>query len=146
MARKARDYRAEERRRNERARAAGFTSRGQQRRAIASGKAAPLNPKRTEWFKAGFKSLRAYKRAVDDSEDWSAAHARHSIAEYNPDEYEPDIPAAVYTKAYSDAFVYGPERYANVRHSGGSDALFHFLVEVTGYLSAKEYDDKYPAD
>lgn len=167
MARKQRDYRAEEARRNARARERGFTSRGQQRRAIERGKVPALAPSRlrsqrtidaqrerearerreaTSWFRAGFSSERQYRNAKDKAEDWSALHAGTGIARYD---YEANavegITMAAYTKAYMDAFVSGPQRYKAVRRSGGSDALYHYFVTVTEHYSPDEYESRYGA-
>lgn len=163
MAKRQRDYRAEEARRNARARERGYSSRGQQRRAIERGKIAPLAPKlvrsprtiaaqrerekrerreTTSWYKAGFTSERKYRSAKDASIDWSALHAGTHIAEYDPDN-APGWTKAAYTKAYYDAFVSGPERYKAVRRSGGSAALYHYFVVVTEYYSPDEYETRY---
>lgn len=166
MARR-RDYKAEEARRNARARAAGFSSRGQQRRAIERGKVPALAPQRlrnprtikaqqerdarakresTSWFRAGFTSERQYRKAKDQAADWSALHAGTTIAKFD---YEANavsgVTKAAYTKAYVDAFVSGPERYKAVRRSGGSPALYRYFVTVTEHYSPDEYETRYGA-
>lgn len=165
MARRQRDYKAEQQRRNELARARGFSSRGQQRRKIERGIIPPIAPQRVRspktisaqrqresrerqatswWGKAGFTSERQYRTARDRSEDWSALHAGTRIAQY---EYEdnavPGVTKAEYTKAYFQAFVSGPERYAAVRKAGGSAALRRYFVDITGHYSPDEYEARY---
>lgn len=163
MARR-RDYKAEEARRNARARARGFSSRGQQRKAIERGKIPPLAPGRIRkpetvkaqqererrerreksyWFKAGFRSERAYRKAKSDAADWSALHAGTHIAQYDPDNALEGIGVAEYTKAYMDAFVEGPGRYKAVRRSGGSPELYRYFVTVTGHYAPDEYESRY---
>src|SRR6478609_5965605 len=102
MARKPRDYKAEERRRNELARQRGFTNRYQQRRKIETGAVPALAPKRVRSERtkqAQAQRIRPPRNGakIDDSrwvingtqisrvqraEDWSAMHGGTDIAKY----------------------------------------------------------------
>lgn len=106
MARKIRDYKAEERRRNEIARALGYRNRAEMRRAIELGKIAPRRPKavRSPRTIAAQKyrevvESRAYGTpdvsgdsfdvsfggritAAQRAADWSAAFARTDVARF----------------------------------------------------------------
>jgi hypothetical protein len=164
MARKARDYAAEQRRRNELARERGFTSRGQQRRQIESGKAKPIAPKLVR----SPKTIAAQKRRIaaatqgqehkykesdvlfnksrpdeERAQDWSDLFARSDMAKYLPDDRPKGVSRKAYTDAYMAAFVEGPERYKLVRHSGGSDALRHWFVTINHWYQANEYETRY---
>jgi hypothetical protein len=149
MARKARDYKAEERRRNELARSRGYSSRGQQRRRIESGKAPAIRPElirkestreaqrryhRENSITVGYPSK--YQRA----QDWSDLHAKHWSATYRPEERPKGMTISQYTDAYLKAFVTGPERYYEARQTG-SEALRYWFVDVAEYLSDEDYND-----
>lgn len=165
MARKARDYKAEEARRNALARQRGFTSRGQQRRAIETGKAPAIAPRRlrkpttieAQKFRLGVDTGGIERKATelpafgdrvspeDRAQDWSDIYARSSAAQYNPDDRPKGMSKRAYTNAYLAAFVRGDERYVNVRHAGGSEALRHWFVDIAGYMTADEYESRYGA-
>lgn len=126
------------------------------RKAIETGKRSPLAPERV----TSFRTLRAqedrlaqtddftrYSSAIspeDRAEDWSGLFARSSVGEYQPDRAdELGVSRAQYTAAYLDAFVLGDTRYSEVRHSGGSDALFYWLVVLNEYMTVDEYEARY---
>ena len=138
-AKRQRNYRAEEARRNELARARGFTSRGQQRRAIDRGVIEPLAPERTFIARA----LRI-DSMMDNAYDWSTAHAKHYEAMFRPqDALDHGLSEGEYTRAYSKAFVEGNQRYGNVRRRGGSPALRRWFVDTIHWYSPAEYEAKY---
>jgi hypothetical protein len=108
MARRQRDYKAEEQARNRRARAAGFSSRAQER------------------------------RVRNESARWSRQHAEKPVAFYQP-RWSVDK-----VKAYHEAFVKGPETFSsNTKARRGSDHQYHWLVTVTHYMTASEYEQRY---
>ena len=45
--------------------------------------------------------------------------------------------------AYLAAVVADDTGYYDVRYSGGSEELREWLVDITGYMTADEYDEKY---
>lgn len=156
MARKARDYKAEERRRNELAKQRGFSNRYQQRAAIETGKRAPLQPSRVRSprTKAAQRRvlgahedyLAALRRTTPASraEDWSGLFLRTDMAKYDPDRArELGVSRAAYTDAYLNAWVEGPESYSKVRHKGGSDALEYWFVTLNGFMTVDEYEARY---
>lgn len=190
MARKPRDYKAEERRRNELARARGFKTRASQRGAIERGEIRALQPARVRSprvkkaqakFLSGpaaprgpIPSYAELERALSaDLEqqcwDWAARHAVSTVAQYGwTDEDkkwkkgEPWVRRnnatnkqkikwiekhgkEAYTQAYYNAFVDGPERYSKNRYNGGSDAMRLWYVEITGYMTAEEFESRYGA-
>lgn len=154
MARKQRDYKAEERRRNELARQRGFSSRGQQRRRVSSGNVRNLSPEAAK-FVIGVntkgiepKGFELPKFAVRESDatraqNWSDIFARSEVAQYQPDNRPAGMSKREYTDAYMAAFVDGPDRYVDVRRTGGSDALKHWFVDIQGYMQADEYESRY---
>lgn len=162
MARKARDYKAEERRRNELAKARGFTSRAAQRRAIEKGAAPALAPTRLRKpsviaaqrarsappkDRAPIKdSLQGYPLPSREqrARDWSALFAGTEMAQYRPERAkELGVTKKQYTDAYLRAFVQGDSAYHRVRYYGGSEDLRYWFVELNDYFEAEEYDEKY---
>ena len=147
MARKPRDYKAEERRRNELARARGYSTRAAQRGAIKRGEREPIAPHLTRRGKA-----EALQRKMDAAYDWSALYAKSPIAQFDLTVAEDKgIGIAKYTDAYTRAFVAGPERYSKTtrydesrgKRIGGSDALYDYFVDLMEYYTPEEYDDQY---
>ena len=142
-----RDRRAEEQRRNERARALGFSSRAQMRRAIARGEFVPARgkgntivgraqgPALPPYVKAGFASEEDYRKARRESAKWSKAHSRQNRSEYKPTYEGPRL------RAYYDAFV-NPDTRAN-RIENGLASLRHWLVDEMGYITPEEFDTDY---
>lgn len=150
----ARDYKAEYQRRNAKAQARGFKSYGAYRHAVETGKIQTVQPKRLSSprtikaqsrFNNYFSRGRSFAEMKSDAQDWAAAHAGTEIAEYDPARALTisKTSEAEYLTAYTEAFVSGPNRYGAVRHQGGSEELRHYWVDITGWLSAKEYDEKY---
>lgn len=91
----------------------------------------------------------------DMAAQWSVHSARTDMAKYYPEEtgnevlrkHKEDYIAAhgfdSYTDAYLLAWVTGADRYAEVRHSGGSEWLRYWLVDITESMTAEEYDERY---
>lgn len=186
MARKPRDYKAEERARNARAVASGFKNRAEMRRAMERGAIPAARPhrltspetKRTQRAlrdsidrgnglpdPAAFAKWIGGKSQTERCRDWSDARARTSIVSYDTKSPFKDVDGKAdpyagqnaakrefiathgrqaYTDAYLSAFVEGPERYATAKtRTGGSHALYYWLVVVVQYMSAKDYEEKY---
>lgn len=158
----ARDYSAEQRRRNELARERGFTSRSQQRRAIEKGRAPAIRPERlrklstieAQKFLLGDTTQGIERRnstfptfghrsARERCEDWSDIYARSDMAVYDPDSRPEGVTRKQYTDAYMAAFVTGDERYVVTRHQGGSEALRTWFVDINGFFQADEYESRY---
>jgi len=74
MAKRIRDYRAEEARRNELARQRGFTTRAAERGA----------KKRQDWERAGFASHAEYVAARAKAREWSEKHSQKRASEFKP--------------------------------------------------------------
>lgn len=110
MAKRVRNYKAEEQRRNERAKAAGFTTRAQERTARRK------------------------------SAEWSRKHAEKPVAFYKPAWKSEKV------RAYYDAFVApasgdGFKSLSKTRRR--SEAAYRWLVTVSGYMTATEYEERY---
>lgn len=144
----ARNYREEERLRNERARALGFRSRAEQRGAIKRGEVPDvktgkaLGPAKPIYVKAGFSSPQAYRRARKEAGKWSDKHSRNIVSKYRPGSKHRSPEAF---RAYYDAYV-------NNRTSVGSGevdtdermlGLRWYLMEYEGYDMAQVYDTPY---
>lgn len=162
MARK-RDYKAEYARRQALAKSRGYESYSAYRRGYETGQNPAVNYKRikkektkraqVKWFEGNTGDLFDFEALVemltpklpkqDECEIWSAAYARTSVAEYNPDEAEElGLSKREYTEAYWDCFVGGPDMYSKNRKSG-SPAMRRWFVEITQYFEAEDYDDRY---
>ena len=123
-----RNYKVEEQRRNERAKAKGFTSRGQQRK-----------------FKKAVTTERYHPvmRKLAENPELAGFYPRTYMTMYSPEKAQAaGIPLDEYTKAYYFAFLAGPERYALARKHG-SAALKHWFVDIAGVYTEAEYDEKY---
>lgn len=116
MAKRQRDYRAEERRRNELARQRGYTTRAAERGAKT----------RADYSTAGFTSHTDYTNARRNAQSWSDLHSHGKASEYNP-KFKPQQ-LSNYLKAF-DVEHDTPKR---VRH----DALKKYLVS--------EFPEDYP--
>lgn len=166
MAKRVRDYKAEEARRNALARERGFTSRAQQRNRIETGKFPALQPKRVRSVKTKRAQSRYLSHApiVDDDNvvpkwgvkgvtlpviskdqacrDWSTLYARSEMAEYRPERAKTlRVTEKEYRDAYFNAWASGD--YYATRYHGGSDSLRYWFVELNDYYQAEEYDDRY---
>lgn len=164
MAKRVRDHKAENARRNELARLRGETNRYQLRRKIETGLRAPIDPKRVR----SPKTIAAQKRMLtsaprgkgreyyapgvfvpkisdeDRAADWSAMFARSDAAVYKPEEARSlGMTRKEYRAAYLRAFVLGDTRYDAVRHAGGSPHLYYWFVTMHHYFSADEYESRY---
>lgn len=114
-AKRQRDYKAEEARRNELARAAGFTSRGQMRRAIEMSK--------------------------DYSQRMSIPG---SVSAFEPDKRKEGMTKEQYIKAYFDMFVNRTTGVKALKgRQTHNAAMKRYLVDAIGYYTSEEYDEKY---
>ncbi len=125
---KQRDYKSEYRRASERAKKQGYTSASQKKRAQKANKLGRFHP--------------AMENAARNPELFGF------VPKTNATLYQPENAAKLgmsreeYTRAYYDAFLVGNQRYAlNRKH--GSPAMKRWFVDITGYMSEKDYDDKY---
>jgi len=167
---KVRDYAAELARRNERAKALGFSSYAQLRRAKTKVRGTDLPPappqsrqpsKSTQQRNAraqrkGFRNSYAERKFRETAQlghieqrcqDWSDLFARSPKAEFRPDDPNArnGYSRAEYVETYFHAWVDGPERYDNVRRRG-SKALRHWLVDILDNPElddVKDYDERY---
>lgn len=88
MPKRIRDYKAEERRRNELAKERGFTGRAAERGA----------KQRSDWQKAGYTSHAQYADARRQARSWSEIHSTKPISKFRPS-FTPQQ-----TRDYIDAF------------------------------------------
>jgi|SRR5215831_10165360 len=91
---------------------------------------------------AGFSSRAQERRIRNVSQNWSNEHAEKAISTFTPGE------SSEYTRAYYDAFVSGGSGFHTLQgHRGGprksNQALYHFFVEVTDYMTREEFVMKY---
>lgn len=157
MARKPRDYKAEEARRKELAKQRGFANRYQQRRAIETGKARALNPKRVR----SPKTVAAQNRFLGDlfkkkeqkdfggvplpslaqqSRDWSALHSKSARSKYRPQNAAKlGMTVDEYTLAYYLAYVARHDQTPRERKF----ALRRWMVDINGFVSEPVYDTGY---
>lgn len=161
--RRSRDYKAEEARRNQTARALGFTSRAQMRRAQRHGYKptrkgeSPRAPIRvTPEAKVTPAKLRRYSAkpiqyisgpggGVDDvrrlrreAQRWSNTHSRVETSHYDP-----SWPAKR-VRLYHAAFVNPLTRAWKIEN--GLDSLRDFLVDDMGFYDDVEFDERYGVD
>jgi hypothetical protein len=146
VAKRRRDYRAEEARRNARARELGFSSRAQMRRALREGlpvargkggriEARAQGPALPEWAKGGYSSKESFSRERREAARWSAEHSRRQTSEYTPKL------TAYQTHKYHQAYV-NPATKAS-RAENDLFSLQEYLVDTMGYYSEAEFDDRY---
>lgn len=154
---RSRDYRAEEARRNAKAKQLGFSSRAQMRRAQRHGYQAPkvkgrivptptarVTPAKLRQFSA--KPVRATVKAVApdlrrlrrESQQWSNAHSRVDTSRYDP-----KFPASK-VRRYHAAFVDPDTRAWKIEN--GLDALHDYLVDEMGFYDDVEFDERYGVD
>jgi hypothetical protein len=156
---KPRDYKSEERRRNELARQRGFTTRAQQRTATRKGLdyGRPIGPKQLPYRAAGFASDKAYRQARADAKAWSKKHSSKKVSEYRPSGLHKNPQAfAAYHAAFIDkksavSAIGRKARAAAEGNLGGSgdkgghdlNALQRYLQDYENYDEAEVYDDQY---
>lgn len=121
---RVRDYRTEEARRNERARAAGFTSRAQMRAHRVS----------------GIESV---------ARDWSAQHSRKWISKFDPSQRMAGVSRESYIRAYYNVYVRAGTGWRKPRDPDGDDAPDHYVkhwyVTIMGIFTSSEWDARYGA-
>lgn len=127
-----RDYRAEEARRNARAREMGYSSRAALRNQRAKGHIlAPHGPTGLPLFKqAGFDSEAEYRSAKGRAARWAANHSR--VEATNPK----GLSGAAFGNFYG-AFV------ADFDHGNRMQYLHDYLVEDIDWVTEDEFDEKY---
>ena len=124
----------------------GFTSRAQERRALAKGTFVPARRGRTvvgraagpvfpAYAQAGFRSEAEYKRARAEAARWSKAHSRKPTSLYKPSYQGRKF------RAFYDAYV-NPATRAN-RIENGLASLRYWLVEEMDYYTPEEFDTNY---
>lgn len=167
MARKPRDYKAEERRRNELAKARGFKTRAEQRKKIERGEVAALHPQRvraTKTKEAQKRYTAAQRRAAAPKgrsgqktvsiggikmnrrqvmQDWSDYAASTPLAEYKPEDARSlGLTRDEYDQAYWDAWLDPDSGYVLNRYAP-SEAQRRWMVDIMGHYEAEEYEDRY---
>lgn len=154
MPRKARNYAAEYAKRNALAKARGYRSYGDQRRKIETGRAPAINPgrirtKRTADAQQEYRNLPWEKRVdptqikIEMAQEWSRVYARTGAIRFDSAEARRN---PHYLSTYLQAFVLGTHDDPNLNRLTGSDALYEYLVNETGYMSADEYETRYGAN
>ena len=128
MARKPRDYKAEYRARNERARKAGYNSYGEARRERENNKAAAAGLTRSE--------LRAIRKA---NREWSKKHSlRPDKSGYKPSPKK----GATYDVAYFKAWV-DPTTSARYRKQPPGEWIRNWFVNELEDIEPDEWDEDY---
>lgn len=121
MARKARDYKAEERRRNELARERGFTSRAQERN-------------------------QRLRNREQEAREWGIIHAYSPALKYDYKRNNPHhLSRPAYLRAYNrlidSKMRYRPDGRPELMRS---PAVENWLVDVTDTMTQEDYDGRYP--
>ncbi len=125
---KPRNYAREEQQRNIKRQEKGFTTRSQQRRFLKAQEESRYHP--------------AMERLAENPE-LMGFDSRTDMTKYDPSRAEElGMSKAEYTKAYFDAFGGGPQSWQKNRHSS-TPALHKWFVDINGYLTEGEYDEKY---
>lgn len=158
MARK-RNYKAEYQRRQTLAKARGFKGYAAQRRAIETGKAAPIQASRVRsrrtldaQFKAGrgIFSLNmtqaqqdqlALKTRMDMAQGWSNTRSHSPGTKFDRARAERD---PGYLDAYTQSVVFDSFSDPTQHRFSRSEAMRHYLVDVAKIMTQEEYDDAYP--
>lgn len=158
---KQRDYKKESARRKELANERGFSSYWKMRRAIETGKAPAINSARisnAKTYKAQkdagyplevkasglFDRVRNSVSRERQCQTWSDLFAQVDEVKFQPDQAKDlGMSKAGYIQRYYRTFVDGRNSYGKVRYKGGSENLREWLVDIQGYIEAKEYDAKY---
>lgn len=144
---RSRDYKAEEARRNAKARELGFTSRAHMRRALKQGwkpvrkSAKPRSPIDYVSTKTTAKPAPpsgALSRLRRESADWSRKHSRMETSQYDPS----FTPTQV--RRYHAAYV-NPSTKAS-RIENGFDALRDWLISTMSYYTDEEFLERYGHD
>ena len=132
----ARDYKGENRRRNDRARALGYPSYAAMRRALETGKIQRTDGKvqsstefdrRPLYKRAGFNTPQEYMQTQRENKDWAKKHAQ-AVTTKNP--------IKGFEKEYNIAFVKHPNKNKLLDMKA-------YLVDATGIYTAAQFDRKY---
>lgn len=144
VARSPRNYQQEERKRNERAKALGLRNRYELRKKKDRGEIPKVSRvKRTPADiarDAGFPTYYQYKRARKEAQEWSDDYSLKDVSKY-----ERAMDAKTF-RAYYDAFVNkepGTSFQTLSRTQRTTEAIRHYFVDVIGYFTAEEYDERY---
>lgn len=147
MPSRRRDYKAEEARRNARAKAAGFTSRAQMRKALREKETVVARdrrgtivgraqgPVKPVWAEAGYSTAGMYKAERQAARQWSDRHSHQPTSRWLSS-FQP-----VQAKSYYDAYVNPDTRAAKTVNELYS--LREYLVDVMGYYTDDEFDERY---
>lgn len=140
--RRQRDYRAEEARRNERARALGFTSRAHMRRALRQGWSPVRATGSARSMIVGANEPAPPPLSVEplrrESQEWSDRHSRVPTSRYHPEWDSGTV------RTYHRAFINNETKASRIEN--GFAALRAFLVGDRGYYTDQEFDERYGAD
>lgn len=150
MARKPRtreQRRAEEARRQQRARELGFTSRAQMRTALKQGwepiRANPDNPRSKIIGRPSGgglpipKGLKGLAKIRRECAYWSRLHSRKPTSRFDP--YGDWTPTEI--RRYHAAYIADDTRANKIENE--LDSLRDFLVDTMGYYTDDDFDDRY---
>lgn len=144
VARRPRDYHAEEQRRNELAKARGLRNRYELRKKKDRGEIPKVSRvKRTPADiarAAGFPTYSRYRKARRDAAQWSDRHSLKDVSRYSS-----TMDAKTF-RAYYDAFVNkepGTSFQTLGKGQRTTESIRHYFVDVIGYFTAEEYDERY---
>jgi len=146
-AKRVRDYKAEERRRNELAAERGHRTRAAARHAVKTGKlpsekpVKPFGPQDAPYRKAGFSSPYTYAKARKDAAGWSRDHSAIVPSSYRPSGRHRSPQAF---RGYYDAFVNPETRVSGYNSSQRMRALKSYLRDYEDYTESDVSDEKYP--
>ena len=105
-------------------------------------------PKPKAYERAGFMTENAYRTAVRQSKAWSRTHSKLKTSTWS-DKFTPEQKGAYFrayvSKATGLSAYWGRKHKKGERNGGGSRELRKFLVEITGYYTPDEWDEKYVA-
>jgi len=140
----ARNHKLEWAQRKKLAKARGYNSVRDQRKALEEGLRLPIRPGAVHNPDTQQVWAQLVDKQREASADWSAAHAAKSVARFTPRQAKRlGMSEVEYVTAYYAAWVGGPEAYGKVRYKGGSAAHKHWLVDVYHSMTAEEYDERY---
>jgi hypothetical protein len=162
MPRKPRDYAAEYRRRNELAKQRGHTNYAQQRRKIERGQIRAIAPTRLRSRKTieaqdavyglfgtqqldkdterWLSTVDVQDVRIDMAQRWSDWYSRHWSTEFDAKRAAKD---EHYLTVYMQGFVLSQDKDKNAHHFDGSRWQHEWFVDITGYLEADDYADRY---
>lgn len=142
MARRRRNYQAEEARRNAEARRMGFTSRAQMRTALKQGWTPErgkggriVSPPKGERFRPVAQGIKGIRRIREENARWSRVHSHKPTSKYRPSMTDEQA------RAYHAAYVDLETRAHKIENDLVS--LRYYLVDTMHYYSDESFDERY---